>query len=361
MGMVQLFVFGDIEMGAGNISDDFISDRALSRVIDAAAKRKDKVELILNGDTFDFIKVPSSAETGRITEDISLSKIKLIHTAHKRVFESLKAFNKKPNKKVYFLLGNHDQDLVFPRVQQYLKKQLGPVEFPGTHYNKGGVHIEHGHLHDVVNRADQPFTWHRGERVLSVPYGSAMVMSSFVDLKEEHPFLERIHSHKVMFRLYPPLVGKLTKRSWQHFFLALKYAVTDRSHPMAKFPSGIVKELYRRWKESDWGVPDASRRIDLRNLPRLCVLGHKHITKIKKGETTIVLPDTWRDEYILEGNTGWLRPKRKHYVHIQLENNNLSWNLVHVPIKRSIWRFKDILKDERKYIALAAQEEGFKS
>ncbi len=359
--MVEIFVFGDVEMGAGTISDDFISDKAFSKVIKSAARRKGEVDLVLNGDTFDFIKISSTGEFGRITEEVSLEKLKRIHTAHPVVFDSLKEFSSQKGKKIYFIVGNHDQDLVFPKVQAYLKKHIGKVEFPGSNYVKHGVHVEHGHRHDVVNSANHPFSWHRGERVLNVPFGSAMVMGSFMDLKDEHPFLERIHSHKPLFRLYPPLVKKLTKRAITHFFQAMKHSLIDRSHPVAQWPSGLAKELYRRWKQNDWGVPDASNRLDMHHLPRLCVLGHKHITKVRKGETTVVLPDTWRDEYTLEGKTGWLKAKRKQYVHILMNKEKLDWKLVHVPINRSIWRFKDVIKDERKYIALAAQEEGYKN
>ena len=50
---------GDIEMGAGNLTDDFISDKSLSNVILEQSRKDHPVALVLNGDTFDFLKCPS--------------------------------------------------------------------------------------------------------------------------------------------------------------------------------------------------------------------------------------------------------------------------------------------------------------
>jgi|GEM_PF-4842695 len=54
----EIIVLGDIEMGGGTLTDDFISDAPLSELILELCQRPHPVDLILNGDTFDFLKCP---------------------------------------------------------------------------------------------------------------------------------------------------------------------------------------------------------------------------------------------------------------------------------------------------------------
>src|SRR3989344_2456408 len=99
----EIIVIGDIEMGAGNLTDDFIADRKLSSLILELAKRRHPVDLVLNGDTFDFLKSPSQLQPHtkyprHITKEISLAKLQLIYNAHKPVFEAWKKFASSKNK-----------------------------------------------------------------------------------------------------------------------------------------------------------------------------------------------------------------------------------------------------------------------
>ncbi len=55
----ETIILGDIEMGGGTLTDDFISDKALSHLIRTLSQRAHRVDLVLNGDTFDFLKCPS--------------------------------------------------------------------------------------------------------------------------------------------------------------------------------------------------------------------------------------------------------------------------------------------------------------
>ena len=98
----EIIVLGDIEMGAGNLTDDFISDNALFELISELKERPHPVDLILNGDIFDFLKCPYFKQnqlvyTRHVTEDISLSKLNLIYKAHERVFYALKRFVRNKN------------------------------------------------------------------------------------------------------------------------------------------------------------------------------------------------------------------------------------------------------------------------
>ena len=93
----EIIVISDIEMGAGTLTDDFISDQALSRFILSIGNKNHPVDLVLNGDTFDFMKCPliiddKETHPRHITKDVSISKLHLIHKAHEKVFEALRHF-----------------------------------------------------------------------------------------------------------------------------------------------------------------------------------------------------------------------------------------------------------------------------
>ena len=46
--MKEIIVIGDTELGCGDLHDDFISDKLLSKLIRSLAKKKHPVELVLN-------------------------------------------------------------------------------------------------------------------------------------------------------------------------------------------------------------------------------------------------------------------------------------------------------------------------
>src|SRR3989344_3896895 len=109
----QIIVFGDVEFGAGTVTDDFISDSTFAKVIRSL---KGPVDLILNGDTFDFLKCPLKDGTYplQVTEAMSLEKLEQVLNAHPKVIQALAVFTKGKNHKLYFNFGNHDLDLAFP-------------------------------------------------------------------------------------------------------------------------------------------------------------------------------------------------------------------------------------------------------
>ncbi|RMD58144.1 hypothetical protein D6825_01845, partial [Candidatus Woesearchaeota archaeon] len=78
---MRVIVLCDVELGGGTITDDFISDNALSGLILKLAKSDEKTELVFNGDTFDFLKCPSRLNPPeypiKITPKVSLEKLKL--------------------------------------------------------------------------------------------------------------------------------------------------------------------------------------------------------------------------------------------------------------------------------------------
>ncbi len=381
----EIIVIGDIEMGAGNLTDDFISDKALSRLILELKAREHPVDLILNGDTFDFLKCPSQLTPQtlyprHITTKISLAKLKLIYKAHTSVFQALKEFVSVPGKTIYFTLGNHDPDLVYPEVQREIQQLLGSnggnrgeggngnaerIIFPGLRYENHGVHVEHGHQYDFLFAINfsKLFLKHKGESILNVPFVTFGLISTFMNYKEQYPFLERIFPRPELLTHHRVVAKKINRHTIGYFLKSmLYYPFRYYSDPTYSFPSGLFRELYKRLRTLQWDVDNiASHVLKSRKLKnKIIVLGHIHEKRLVRGKNRVVIhPGSWRDEYDFQRQTRELVPRSKRYVQILVENGQPHYNLIDVPPQRSIFYFDDVLKDEIGHIKKAAQEENF--
>lgn len=364
-------------MGAGNLTDDFISDKALSDLINSLSTKKHPIDLILNGDTFDFLKCPSKLKPEpiyirHITKNISLDKLKLIHKAHKQVFDSLKVFLKSKNKEIYFTIGNHDYDLFFPEVQEEIKKILNnknKVHFPGLEYNYNGVHVEHGQQYDLLNKINPKYLFlnYKEEPILNLASISFGIISSLITIKHEHPFLERIKPLPTLLTLHRNLKKQLSKKSIIYLIKSiLYYPLRYYDDPTYHFPRDLFNEAYVRLKNANFEVPEVvdlfkeEKNKDIKK-NKVYVFGHVHKKYIEETKHWVIIhPSTWRDEYIIDSNTRIVKAAPKHYVSIKIVSNKIKWNLIKYPIKRSILHFNDIIENELKFIKLAAKEEGYK-
>ncbi len=370
----QIIVFGDIEMGAGNLSDDFISDKTLSRLIRNFAQRQHPIDLVLNGDIFDFLKCPSQLNPTiyprHITKEVSLAKLGLIYQAHQEVFQALRYFAAQKDKAIYFIIGNHDHDLYYHDVQQEIQRLLQSTEkvrFPGLKYEESGVYIEHGHQYDFLFQInfENLFLNHKGQSLLNFPFVTFGLISSFMKMKEEHPFLERIFPRPELFTHHRLIAKKVTKRTLGYFLKSLLYyPFRFYSDPTYSFPTDIFREFYKRIRNINFDVDDITtifRRKTRRAKDKIYVLGHIHEKRLAKSPKRVIIhPGSWRDEYDLQPKTRELLPRTKRYVEINLaENGELGYELIDTFIKRSIFDFDEVLKDELKFIEQAAAEEEF--
>ena len=374
----EIIILGDIEMGGGTLTDDFISDKALSKLIYSLCNKNIPVDLVLNGDTFDFLKCPYIVNNTvtyprHITSDISLAKLRLVHNAHKPVFEALKRFVAEKKNRIFFIIGNHDADLVHPGVQEEIKNILNSFEnvLFSFYYNEHGIHAEHGHQYDFLNKVNEEhlFLTHKGQKILNIPWVSLGLISKFMILKEQYPMLERITPRPAMFSHHKTVEKVIAQHGFEYLLKSLiYYPIRYYSDPTYTFPRELVREFYRRWKHVHWEIDEivtVFKKKRKRKLSRnkIYVFGHVHKRHTEQnGNITIIHPDTWRDEYVMDVQTRQLTPKVKRYISITIESNqSVNWKLVNYPIARSTFSFDQVIADEKKYIHLAAQEEEYKS
>ncbi len=370
----EIIIMGDIEMGGGTLSDDFIADRTLSNLIIELSKRDHPVDLVLNGDTFDFLKCPSKLQPRtvyprHITKAVSMAKLRLIHKAHSRVFEALRKFVAVKKKIVYFILGNHDHDLVYREVQDRIRKILhGTCEnviFPKLKYQKHGVYVEHGHQYDFLFTVnfDKLFLKHKGMSILNFPFVTFGLISKFMYMKQQFPFLERIFPRPELLTHHRVVARKLNRHTLGYFVKSIGYyPFRFYSDPTYSFPTNLFRELYKRLRTVHWDVDNVSniflKKRKVRN--KIIVLGHIHEKRLEKGRKRVIIhPGSWRDEYDFDSKTRELVPRSKRYVQIEVRGGEPTYRLIDIPLHRSIFDFDEVIKDEIKFVKQAAKEEGY--
>lgn len=176
-GMRRLIV-SDLHLGGGDRLDDFDSDDELAAFIRTYATRDEPVELILAGDTFEFLQVrlPGLGDyewSGGAAEQ----RLRAILSAHPEPIAALREFVAQPGNQLTLLIGNHDFELHYAAAKRLLYQALDLEDTDkrlrfGISYEGDGIYLEHGNQYDSWNSfvhfegISQPFEVVRGTRVV---------------------------------------------------------------------------------------------------------------------------------------------------------------------------------------------------
>ncbi len=142
-------------------------ERMLAATQPGGVLASDTVEVILNGDTFDFLLTPPNLGD-RTHADLNLAHAKwaTIQAVHGPWFAALHDFLRQPGHRVTFLVGNHDVELLYPsiraRVRSAVNAPPGMVRFclTQTYQPFRDVIIDHGCQFDPYNAI--PEVWADG-------------------------------------------------------------------------------------------------------------------------------------------------------------------------------------------------------
>ena len=162
-------------------------------------------EIILNGDILNLLQVDYKGHYPTvITENISLEKVKRIVKGHPIFFEALRKFASRKGNKISFIVGNHDQGMLWPKVRAYLDEVLNTrVYHHNIAYSFDGFHIEHGHMYERANRFNPRKLFLKKdlpEPILNLPFGSHFFIEFVLSLKKEHPHIDKIRPFRRMVR-----------------------------------------------------------------------------------------------------------------------------------------------------------------
>jgi UDP-2,3-diacylglucosamine pyrophosphatase LpxH len=207
-------VLSDLHLGTGsrpgelNVLEDFHYDVEFSELLgyyDREAGDEGEVELILNGDIFDLLKVKvGGVWPTDITDEIATDKLRQCLDGHPRFVNAVKEFMSKPHRRLVFIPGNHDLDMWFPGPQELFRRYVAPgdasarvtfVTSSDTYYLPEGIQIRHGHQLERIHRVDYERMTRRrrdGSEVLDLPWGSLWILEVMNPAKEKRQHVDRV-------------------------------------------------------------------------------------------------------------------------------------------------------------------------
>jgi UDP-2,3-diacylglucosamine pyrophosphatase LpxH len=337
MSQEKILVFSDIEFGAGGERDDFPHDQFLIELLNNLieedfAKKNERIHLVFNGDTFDLLKTPYKGLYPHIVnEAIACEKMGAVQRAHEEFFVGLHDLLKKYDAKrlhVYFVIGNHDMELLFPKVQEMIRSSCGAEGqrfiFISTELKIGDVWIEHGNMQDPLFYFDpqMPFVSHHGEKILNQPWATVALLNVFMPLQSTLYHLDRIKPKKKLFEIMPELKEWMMGNLWQYWRQDYMKSSAD---PLKKVSWTMVKEVIKR---SAVFNPDLVLGENLRERvqkgvgeSRVFVLGHMHEEGLYAyGNRKLMQAGCFRNEYMIEEEGEALFPIVKSYIDIEMQN-----------------------------------------
>jgi UDP-2,3-diacylglucosamine pyrophosphatase LpxH len=196
--------------GRLNPLEDFTEDDRLIDLLNhyaALASAELPVELILNGDIFDLLKIRVDGIFPEVIDEaVALRKLERVIAGHPAVFDTLQHFADSNHRRIVVIPGNHDIDLMFPMVGERLRRRICrvPQQSNVVIYTKTphlllpdvGVVVSHGHQGETVNRFNyDEILLRRGDLppVLNLPWGSYFVLRVINRFKERRPHIDRVH------------------------------------------------------------------------------------------------------------------------------------------------------------------------
>ena len=213
-----ILVISDLHLSAGkmikgkrNLLEDFHYDNELVDFLNYYSSgdyEEMEVELVINGDFLDFLAVPyvEFYDDEFWSETAALAKLRMIMSAHVGVLEALKRFLSTANKRVVYIIGNHDAEFVFDSLKEEFLNYFGDFRNKiilsntiTTHIPVKGVSIQHGHQYERAHEFDQEnsvIETLNGEKYFIPPWGSYYVTNVINKYKQERSFINSVRPVK---------------------------------------------------------------------------------------------------------------------------------------------------------------------
>lgn len=327
-----LVCFSDIEMGAGGAYDDFPRSDFLADVIRGYGRdpyRWLAVDLVFNGDTFDFLK--TSFRGGwptRVTRDVAIDKMERIAEAHPAFFLAVREHlsGDPGRRRAFFVVGNHDMELLFPEVQTLLRERLGRsdgVRFPGFELEMGRVRIEHGSQMDPLFMVDatRPFVTPRSEaKMLNLSWATVALLEVAIPLQPILHHHDRLKPKDLVLDLMPEVRELLTGEFWDYW--TKRYFQELFGDPLKSVSWTMLKELSRRLASRDVEVEMGDllqRRMATSDAFDLYLVGHQHEPGWwSHGRRKVLRTGCVRDEFMIADRGRVQIPINKTWAEVYL-------------------------------------------
>ncbi len=277
-----------LENGGLNSLEEFYFGEKLVEFIhyySSGIYRDYEVELVINGDFLNFLQVDYRGHfLTVITETISLDVLKSIIAGHPKVFKALAEFAAISGNSITYVVGNHDQAMMWPACRVYLNSIIGaPVRYKNIIYFVDGVHIEHGHMHEAANRLDPKKFFLKkdlAEPILNLPFGSHFFVELVLKIKHKYPHVDKIRPFSKMIRWALVNETKLMFKSFisLFFYFAKTIFISD---PRRHWPfKRVMQILFESAIFPDLG--SSAEKILIDDRVHTVIFGHSHVYQYRQ-------------------------------------------------------------------------------
>lgn len=318
MKLLRLVV-SDLHLGTGiqkgkpNPLEDFFEDDRFAELLahyERISGPDTEIELILNGDIFDLLKVQvDGIWPTEITEEIATEKLRQCLEGHPKFVLALRRFLARPRRALVYLPGNHDLDMWFEGPQQLFKRYVAPGEMAGrvrfitssdTYYLPEGIQIRHGHQLERIHRVDYNRmlrTRSDGTQVLDLPWGSLWILEVLNPAKAQRMNVDRIQPLRLFILgslFFDPRFGvRFILRTCWHFLKHRIFTLRAWTQRLRSFTRILREEVIAI---GDFDDASMHYLVGQRGVHTL-VVGHSHAPRFR----------TVRDGKVLLNTGTWMK------------------------------------------------------
>ena len=190
--------------GFGDLQQSALEDLLSAASTDGFADNADDVELIINGDCFEFLFMEPHEKQGITYPATALAKLERVIDGHRPFFDALQRFISQRGRHITFITGNHDVELAFTDVQERICEVIcnepglkERVNFCHSYFYRPAydVHIEHGNQHDFWNRITglwddqgQPLIFNPSK--ITQPLGTQYIHRAAYPFNVQYPYFD---------------------------------------------------------------------------------------------------------------------------------------------------------------------------
>src|SRR6266536_3357272 len=190
--------------GFGDLQQSALEGLLSAASTNGFADNADDVELIINGDCFEFLFMEPHEKQGITYPATALSKLERVIDGHHPFFDALKRFISQTGRHINFIIGNHDVELAFEDVQARICEVIcnepglkERVNFCHAYFYRPlpDVHIEHGNQYDFWNcvtdlwdEQGRPLTLNPGK--ITLPLGTQYIQRAAYPINVQYPYFD---------------------------------------------------------------------------------------------------------------------------------------------------------------------------
>jgi UDP-2,3-diacylglucosamine pyrophosphatase LpxH len=222
---------------------------------------------------------------------------------------ALRSFLSRPNRRLVYLPGNHDLDMLFPSAQELFKRYVAPgkaeqrvrfITTSDTYALPEGIQIRHGHQLESIHRVDYRRLMRKrkdGTEVLDLPWGSLWILEVMNPAKLEKQHIDRVQPFTRFLLgglIFEPLFTlRFLLHCTTHWLRHRVFTIRAWMERIRKLPSMFREEIVNI---GDFDAQVTRSLSKLRGVHTL-IVGHSHAPRVRAlpNGKLMVNTGTWMD------------------------------------------------------------------